>query len=106
MRHPFNPDLILLTDGSYRRGEKGHFQAGCAVFPQYNRLESGNLSHAESTQRAELHASPEHTSYQDKWLMLIPMAGVPLESSMILECSGDKGVFLHPPGLQSKMGKP
>ena len=47
---------------------------------------------------------PENANYQkDKLLIFILTADVPLGSSMIWGCHGNKGAFLQPLRLQSKM---
>lgn len=50
-------DLILFMGHSVKMEE--NFQADYAITNQYELLERGNLSQANSSQRAELHALPK-----------------------------------------------
>lgn len=58
------------------------------------------------SQQASSMPLPENANYQEnKLLIFILTAGVPLGSSMIWGRYRNKGVFLYPLRLQSKMDK-
>ena len=81
-----SPSLNLFVGGSHCKNEKGNFQAGFTITPQDEYLK-GDTSH-QLKQPSEQSSTPLQSTLvtrRDKLSIFIPITGMPLGLSMILD---------------------
>ena len=89
-----NADFISFTDGSFLGGPTGKYQARYAMVSPVSVLERSSLRDAHSAQQAELVALTKTCHLAErKTANIFTDRRYALEYSMILGCSGSKGVY-------------